>query len=94
MKGRFRKGKKAFNKGLKNKYYNRYLIYLEKRKAKIEAALKAVQTAAIIACTNMKIMAIKMQQAPPAIKALQIAEAIILSAQSTQKLWNQTTLES
>lgn len=85
--GRFRKGKKAFKLGLKNKVSNRYKLHLSKIQARRLLALKVAQVAAIVVSGAMSVKRIQAMRAEPIMRMQGIASAIINTGLSVQKIF-------
>lgn len=94
MKGRFRKGKKAFKSGRKDRLALRYKLWVIQKRA---LALKILMTAMSAAMSRAQIHIIQSKPIPFGTpeekeqlrrqKALQITETAIESAQSIAKIW-------
>lgn len=91
----FRKGKKAFKAGVKNKLFNRYLIFLAKQEAKRKAAIRTAKAALTVAMSMMQIRQIRSQAIPKydnnfkTRQFLSLAEVSINTANSIAEIMNE-----
>lgn len=84
--GRFRKGKKAFKLGLKNKLANRYELHLNKIHARRLAAMRAAQASLAMVSGMFNVARIQAMRSEPLERMQGIASAIINTAMSVQKI--------
>lgn len=86
MKGRFRKGKKAFKRQRHDKLYYRYEKFLSRTEARRRNAIKMAQVALAIVSGAVNIRNIQSMRADPLMKANGVAGAVINTAMVVQKI--------
>lgn len=80
MKGRFRKGKKAFRTGRNPVLERHYVKWLFRKKAMSLQAIRLAMASVTTAMGAMQIDSIKRSKLPYELKALRIAESVISTA--------------